>query len=421
MRVSLKEIYIDGYKNITDSRIPLNDFNVLVGPNNSGKSNFFEIFAFVRALVKGSESFRRRIFKIASTPRGFSICRVKKDKPINISFKFELNTRPKRIVEYSCSLSCKLPGKMKDGSNYTGFNRESLTIKEAGKTGKAISLIDRTKTQFKCKGVKKKHTHKINKYLSSIQAVLTHYPELEGLHSDIEFALVALMHILNSQAVSLEPEEMRDSFNRDKDYLFDLDYRISSFDLISVLKRIHRDVKLFKEYKDIVSQILGFDDIVFDEITQKLPREKNVKEHTEVLYYLVVKFAGAYSSFKDFSDGSFVVAGMLALLFSNERDSALFCIEEPENYLHPKAIKVLINYLLSKSKENQMIISTHSSYMLNHISPEDVIIAKMKSDGMTKFEKVENVKELKRRLRQGYISFGDLLETEFKEDEGIEV
>ena len=45
--MKLKEIRVDGYKNLINCRIPLGDFNVLVGPNNSGKTNLLETISIV--------------------------------------------------------------------------------------------------------------------------------------------------------------------------------------------------------------------------------------------------------------------------------------------------------------------------------------------------------------------------------------
>lgn len=44
----LKKIFITNFKSLKDVEIPLRKFNVLVGPNGSGKTNFIEFFKFLR-------------------------------------------------------------------------------------------------------------------------------------------------------------------------------------------------------------------------------------------------------------------------------------------------------------------------------------------------------------------------------------
>ena len=46
----------------------------------------------------------------------------------------------------------------------------------------------------------------------------------------------------------------------------------------------------------------------------------------------------------------------------------LFLIEEPENDIHPKALKKLLNLIIEKSETNQFIITTHSNIVLKHLA-----------------------------------------------------
>lgn len=48
----------------------------------------------------------------------------------------------------------------------------------------------------------------------------------------------------------------------------------------------------------------------------------------------------------------------------------LFIIEEPENDLHPKAIKNLFEFIIQKSEYNQFIITTHSNIVTKYLGSE---------------------------------------------------
>lgn len=53
MPCTLKEVWIANFKSLRDLKVPLRKFNVIVGPNASGKTNFLEFFKFLRkALVE---------------------------------------------------------------------------------------------------------------------------------------------------------------------------------------------------------------------------------------------------------------------------------------------------------------------------------------------------------------------------------
>jgi AAA15 family ATPase/GTPase len=45
----------------------------------------------------------------------------------------------------------------------------------------------------------------------------------------------------------------------------------------------------------------------------------------------------------------------------------LFLIEEPENDIHPKALKKLLKFIVDKSESNQFIITTHSNIVLKYL------------------------------------------------------
>lgn len=62
------------------------------------------------------------------------------------------------------------------------------------------------------------------------------------------------------------------------------------------------------------------------------------------------------------------VANILGLItdlcVSEER---IFLIEEPENDIHPKALKALLNLIIEKSPSNQFFISTHSNIVMKYL------------------------------------------------------
>jgi len=59
-----------------------------------------------------------------------------------------------------------------------------------------------------------------------------------------------------------------------------------------------------------------------------------------------------------------IVALLADLALSEDK---LFLIEEPENDLHPSALKALLDLILESSERNQFVISTHSNIVLRHL------------------------------------------------------
>lgn len=49
-------------------------------------------------------------------------------------------------------------------------------------------------------------------------------------------------------------------------------------------------------------------------------------------------------------------------------EGKLFLIEEPENDIHPQALKALLELIVESSKSNQFVVSTHSNIVVRHLA-----------------------------------------------------
>jgi predicted ATPase len=64
-------------------------------------------------------------------------------------------------------------------------------------------------------------------------------------------------------------------------------------------------------------------------------------------------------------EGVMNILGMVVNLAMAE--GKLFLIEEPENDLHPRALKALMDLVIEKAKDNQFIVTTHSNIVLKQL------------------------------------------------------
>lgn len=425
MSAKIKRVYVDGYKNLIDCEIFLSDFNVLVGPNNSGKSNFLEVFTFVNALLFGAEEHKKSIFENASTPRGYSSsCHLEDHKCKPISFAFLLQHSEENTtweIEYFLSIQCADPfigiePKQKD----IGIHREYLTVKDVSKTGKPILLFERDKDLLKTRRHDgKRANHKIDRFRSAVSAIDVIFPDNEGLAAHFPLAMSVLYDLFVTRVVFVSPVEIRKNINHGKGIAYDPS-RATSLDILQAIAEIKKDEHIYTQFNNILCQILDIEHASFATVPFPDEVKKNAKEAPDVFHIFLLKMLGQPpSDIRNYSDGTLMVIALLVLLLSPEKDCPLICIEEPENCLHPKALKTLLAYLKQKSADIQLLITTHSPFIINQVNPENVTVARVKDDGSTHFEKISNIKELHRKLRKGFISFGDLLETGFQEEEGV--
>lgn len=423
----ITRLYVDGYKNLIDCSAELHDLTVLVGPNNSGKSNFLEVFSFIQGVLYGSEELKKSIFSEARTPRGVSACHLDKYvcRPIlfSISIEATVPTGARKQINYDISIQCSSSDYKSSDNNPSGIIREELNIKEISKTGRPVLLFKREAESLKVRSQKGNFkAHGIDKYASCLNSIVSLYPDRLVLDRDCTDAIIILHTILSSvQPFLVSPEILRHLLGNDAGNPFGQFDRVPAFDLLSEVSKIYKNDLLYKQFKDALCQILELDDVKFEvqPISEEIRRGK--KDMPKEFSFFTLKMPGQlYSDISSFSDGTLVVTAILVMLLSPERKGPLICIEEPENCLHPRALKTLMSFIKQTSKGMQVLISTHSPYLLNFISPEDIIVVSPNKNGETHFAKIENIKEIKRRLRRNYLSFGDLLETDFKEEEAVE-
>ncbi|MDH3975422.1 MAG: ATP-binding protein [Deltaproteobacteria bacterium] len=417
LKPKIKEIFVDGYKNLINCKVILHDFNIIVGPNNGGKSNFLEIFNLIRTIIDGSKEEIKGIFRGGMLERGIIVCLLKKykKKPITISFLVEAS-EPHMQIGYSIVL-----GSLTAEDDFRlGILNEELTLKNMRKTGPAVKLFTRDKNIVKVKLLNKIVSHEINNEMSVFTLLPQLYPDRDKIDSNFIEASTIMMRIFRTSVTAPQPNELREQLGEGVKIPF-TSPRINSFDLVEVVKKIYENKALYKQFKNVLCQILDLEDVLVEILKAPPVLRKKVEEVPDEICFLALKMQGqGYTLINSLSDGTLIVVAILILLLSPDRKGPLLCIEEPENCLHPKALKTLMTYLRQKSTETQIIATTHSSYILNQVSPENVIIARIKDDGSTTFDEIKNIKELHKRLRSGYINFGDLLETEFEEDEGVE-
>lgn len=101
----------------------------------------------------------------------------------------------------------------------------------------------------------------------------------------------------------------------------------------------------------MVEKILGFP-------ISTTPSEKGKKG-----VYIINKFE--YIPLTSMGEGVPNILGLIVDLCMSE--NKIFLIEEPENDIHPKALKARLELIEMKSVNNQFIISTHSNIVTKYL------------------------------------------------------
>jgi predicted ATPase len=84
------------------------------------------------------------------------------------------------------------------------------------------------------------------------------------------------------------------------------------------------------------------------------------------------------------SDGTLLVLGLLTVLVGTDDRPHLILLDDLDHGLHPKAqrdLVALLRKLLEQKPEMQIVATTHSPYLLDHLSPDEVRLTTRRSDG----------------------------------------
>lgn len=148
--------------------------------------------------------------------------------------------------------------------------------------------------------------------------------------------------------------------------------RADGSNLASVLFRIRRtDAKLFKRIEDIIHQVtpsFRCFDLRPDGVDGEMIR---LQWHP----------AGEDALFDQYqlSDGTLRMMSIVTLLFQPELPNPIL-IDEPEIGLHPASISILADLLKKAARKTQVVLSTQSIDLINHFTPEDIIVCDYKQN-----------------------------------------
>ncbi len=101
------------------------------------------------------------------------------------------------------------------------------------------------------------------------------------------------------------------------------------------------------------------------------------------------------------SDGVLIILAYLSILHIPQPPRILM-IEEPENGIHPKRLKEVVKILkglVKTHQHTQVILTTHSPYLLDHFAPAEVTVFKKEADGSVSTHKLSNSKAVKEQRK----------------------
>ncbi|MEM0171812.1 MAG: AAA family ATPase [Conexivisphaerales archaeon] len=346
----IKKIEIENYKSFGEkTEIKLGKFNVLVGPNNSGKSNFLDFLSFVRELIEGSISS-------ALTKRGgYKSVVFNSEESKDIYFLIEAEIAGEKLT-YSAQINKDNRAPLES----LKLNGQDLII---GKNGEGRYWNEEKKMYDNFSSVGQ----------LAISGIETHIHPLQLKLRDF----LRKIDVYKFELPKLRQKGMVGKVDK------------LSVDGSNLIQAIHylrnKDRELYEEFEN--------------KLRAAIPEIKYLEtpptEDGKVTIEIVEENLNKRIELSEVSDG---ILWLLAHLyvFSSPEPPSMACFEEPSAFIHPRILELIVD--LFKSVEQQVIVTTHNPIFVNCISsqPEDLIIFE-KREGKTKIKRIEKPEEMKER------------------------
>jgi predicted ATPase len=120
-----------------------------------------------------------------------------------------------------------------------------------------------------------------------------------------------------------------------------------------------------------------------------------------------------------------MLTALLSLIYApSEHRTTLLCIEEPENYLHPRLLETVVALLRQARQEAfdsnvppaQIMLTTQSPYLVNQFLLDEIIWTE-KRNGETKAHRPADKADLRKQIEDKDFGLGELMFTGVLGDE----
>ncbi len=359
--MKLRRVRVQNFKTFDDLDLELGDFNVFVGANASGKTNFIHILKFLRDIavsglenavsLQGDVEFLRNINIGAETPSEFEFLF---DRAFYV---FSLKHFKKKKGYKVIRDMCQGPGgvdlvmvKNRRGTVEVEIYDEDHNLVEYD--------LDRPLLEDR----------KVSPGELLLSSGLFGYP-FQGASRDIEaISIYNFDPRLTKSATSISGKA---------------DLEEDGSNLALVLKKILEDEHERRNLLGLLSDVLPF--------------VRNVSIDKFLGPSLMIKFQEQYSdqsiAASLISDGTVMVVGIIIALYFE--DNPIIAFEEPENNIHPHLISKVIGMMKEQAANKQIFVTTHSPEVVKHAGLENLYLVSRDKNGFSRVSRPKDSEEVK--------------------------
>lgn len=406
----IKRIKARNFLSLKDVDVELGPRNVFVGPNMSGKSNLIECIKFLQDAARrySTSNDITPLQEALSKRGGFSelVWKGHSYGPINFVLIAELgeatNNKP---TSYCYELSLR-----RHEYGHTEVESEKLT---ANSGGKDQIVLDNSGGKMKIVDGETITEHAQNTLGLGLEMLGRYGSPAGGYGSSVGgrfcdfLARCRFYHLVPALMRQSNPPAWEERLSEHGD------------NLSAWLLTLQNHAEEFRRIKQVCCDVLpGLGDLLFQPVEPpRAPLKTGTQTFSITMESGKISVGASESHFRKpislarMSDGELAFLGLISIILEPEDMSpSLLCIEEPENYLHPRLIEVfveLLNQRAAEARAPQILATTHSLLLIDKLTIEDLIVVD-KVDGATRFTRPSAKKHLHELLSRKEVSLGDL-------------
>jgi len=412
----LTRLEADGFKNLIDFAVDFGPYTCIAGLNGIGKSNVFDAIQFLslladHSILEAALHVRSRTGNTARLDDLFFRSKNIRKNSFRLAAEMLVDQRvtddfgrrgqaTSTFLRYEIEVGRRPAETVADGlTSDLELHSESLQLIRQGDAGKSLRF-PHSKSRFRDSAVRNRRFAKTG-YISTEWAedgtpeIIVHQdggsrgpgqraPARTAPRTIISTTstiatptiLAARREMQKWRLLSLEPSAMRrpDRIGRDPAFVSD-----NGAHLAGTLNRLKR---LDSENDDVAARISA-------RLAELVPvtRVDVVRDDVrELLSLSITETTGERFSASAISDGTLRFLA-LAILAEDPEAGGVLCIEEPENGIHPERLPAMGGLMRdlavdtespigSENVMRQLILATHSPYLVQLQEPSDILIAK---------------------------------------------
>ncbi|PKP58571.1 MAG: hypothetical protein CVT89_02650 [Candidatus Altiarchaeales archaeon HGW-Altiarchaeales-2] len=377
----LKKLKVKNFRSLKDFEVIFGKFNVLIGRNNTGKSNIIDVLSFLNDGITTSNSFKQRggyknVVFGKNTANNIEINAIFEEDFYEDNFLFDYYLKFDGEYSMENPVEEKLEIQKNNGEKERFPKSENKRLYLFGKQNiKEYPLIDG-----------KSKIEEIKKQIEETER-MTAEEYTMGILGAFFYTI-----LYNLRYYKIVPYNIKPQINEvfvEKNLQLDKECKNIPLFLLSLSQN---DRKKLDRINELLSGVV-------DEIDEFVPTIEGP------YCYLKMKDKNFNESFYSgsISEGTISLLSYITIIETSKKQS-IICFEEPEKYIHARLLEFIVD--LMKNTDAQIIVTTHSLSFIDLCDPEDIIIVE-KEKGETKAKRINDPKKLREELDEIGITLGE--------------